>query len=424
MIKFIFKAILRDKSRSVLPIIVISAGVFLTISLSGYIKGSLGDMIDQTARFQTGHVKIMSRAYANNIDQTPNDLALMGTEELTDSLKSAYPNYNWVNRIKFGGLLDAGDGKGGSKAQGTTMGMAVELFSESSMEIDRLNIPNSIVSGSIPSKSGEILIGADFAKKLDIKPGDEITFMGTTMNGAMTFENMKIAATVSFGVSAMDKGMIICDISDARHMLDMQDASGEILGYLKNQIYYDDKAKELVSSFNSTYAQSNDEYAPIMLALSQQNNMGSYLKLVDSFSSLFVIIFIIIMSVVLWNTGLIGGLRRYQEFGIRIALGEEKGHIYKTLIYEAILIGIIGSVIGTLMGIALTLFMQKHGIDISGMIENATMMMPTVMRSKFTTDLLYIGFIPGLFAMVIGNMLSGIGIYKRETAALFKELEV
>ena len=36
----------------------------------------------------------------------------------------------------------------------------------------------------------------------------------------------------------------------------------------------------------------------------------------------------------------------------------------------------------------------------------------------------YIGFIPGLFAMVIGNMLSGIGIYKRETATLFKELEV
>ena len=130
------------------------------------------------------------------------------------------------------------------------------------------------------------------------------------------------------------------------------------------------------------------------------------------------------MSIVLWNTGLIGGLRRYQEFGIRIALGEEKGHIYKTLIYEAVLIGIIGSVTGTLLGITLTLFMQSHGIDISGMMENATMMMPTVMKSKFTPELLYIGFIPGLFAMVIGNMLSGIGIYKRETATLFKELEV
>ena len=130
------------------------------------------------------------------------------------------------------------------------------------------------------------------------------------------------------------------------------------------------------------------------------------------------------MSVVLWNTGLIGGLRRYQEFGIRIALGEEKGHIYKTLIYEAVLIGSIGSIIGTFFGVILTLLMQKYGIDISGMMDDATMMMPSVLKSQFTPNLLYIGFIPGLFAMLIGNMLSGLGIYKRETATLFKELEV
>ena len=130
------------------------------------------------------------------------------------------------------------------------------------------------------------------------------------------------------------------------------------------------------------------------------------------------------MSIVLWNTGLIGGLRRYQEFGIRLALGEQKGHIYKTMIYEAVLIGVIGSVIGSILGIIVTILMQIYGIDISGMLKETTMMMPSVLKSKFTPQLLYIGFIPGVIAMVIGNMLAGIGIYKRETATLFKELEV
>jgi len=424
MIKFIFKAILRDKNRSLLPVIVISIGVFLTISLSGYIKGVFGDMIDQTARFQTGHVKIMSKAYAENKDQIPNDLAYIGAKELTASLKTDYPKFTWVNRINFGGLLDASDGNGGSKGQGPAMGMAIEMYSEESEEVERLNIPKSIVTGTIPDKSNEALIGHEFAEKLGVKVGDEITYMGTTMNGAMSFESFIISGTVRFGVSAMDKGMIIIDISDARKMLDMDDASGEILGYSNDGVYFDDVALELTAGFNAKYEDSTDEYAPVMMPLSAQNSMGSYLKMVDSFSSLFVIIFVIIMSVVLWNTGLIGGLRRYQEFGIRIALGEDKGHIYKTLLYEAVLIGTMGSVTGTILGISLTLFMQKHGIDISGMMENATMMMPSVMRSKFTPELFYIGFIPGLFAMVIGNMLSGIGIYKRETATLFKELEV
>lgn len=424
MIKFIFKAILRDKNRSILPIIVISIGVFLTIALSGYIKGVFGDMIDQTARFNTGHVKIMSKAYAENKDQIPNDLALMDARELTASLKTDFPTFTWVNRIRFGGLLDATDDNGGSKGQGPAAGMAIEIYSKPSQEVERLNIPNAIVTGAVPGKSGEALIGHEFAHKLGVKVGDEITYMGTTMNGAMTFESLTISGTVRFGVSAMDKGMIIIDIADARKILDMQDATGEILGYSKDELYFDEVARKVTNTFNAKYVDNTDEYAPIMLPLSAQNSMGSYLEMVDSFSSLFIIIFVVIMSIVLWNTGLIGGLRRYQEFGIRIALGEEKGHIYKTLIYEAVVIGTIGSVSGTILGVLLTLFMQKQGIDISGMMENASMMMPSIMKSKFTPELLYIGFIPGLFAMVIGNMLSGIGIYKRETATLFKELEI
>ncbi len=51
------------------------------------------------------------------------------------------------------------------------------------------------------------------------------------------------------------------------------------------------------------------------------------------------------------------------------------------------------------------------------------MMMPTVFRANITTTAYYLGFIPGLFSVVLGTMLSGIGIYKRKTAQLFKELE-
>jgi putative ABC transport system permease protein len=69
-------------------------------------------------------------------------------------------------------------------------------------------------------------------------------------------------------------------------------------------------------------------------------------------------------------------------------------------------------------------YLQVHGIDISSFLQNSTMMMPSVMRAKLTPDLYYLGFIPGVVAMVIGTMLSGIGIYKRETATLFKDLEV
>ena len=424
MIKFIFKGILRDKNRSILPVIVVAIGVFLTIALSGYLSGMLSDIIDQTARFQTGHVKVMSRAYAQNIDQLPNDLALLGIDKVHEELENDFPNYTWVNRINFGGIIDAPGENDISKGQGPAMGMAIELFSEKSGEVNRLNLVKSLVDGRVPDKSGEVLIGYEFANKLKVKVGDELTYMGNTMNGSMTFAKFIVSGTVRFGVASMDKGTIIIDFTDAQQILDMANGAGEILGFYKDEVFIQEQTEQMCDEFNAKQAQDPDEFAPIMKALGQQNSMGTYLNLVNSVSSMFVIIFVMVMSVVLWNTGLIGGLRRYQEFGIRLALGEDKGHIYKTMIYEAVLIGAIGSFIGSALGIVVTLLMQKYGIDISGMMKDATMMMPTVLKSKFSPQLFYIGFIPGLLAMVIGNMLSGIGIYKRETATLFKELEV
>jgi len=424
MIKFLLKGILGDKNRSLLPIIIISIGVMLTILLSGYMRGAMGDMIEQNARFQTGHVKVMSRAYAENESQMPNDLALLGVTEIEAQLKKDFPDVKWVNRIRFGGLLDVPDEKGETKGQGPSAGIGLELFSDQSGEIQRMNMEQSLVRGAIPAKKGEALIGEDFAQKLNINIGDRITFMGTTMNGSMTFADFIVSGTIRFGSAALDRGILIIDISDARYMLDMEDATGEILGFLNDGLYVDEKATAIANEFNEKYSDIDDEFAPIMLRLRDQNNLDSYLEYVDGFASMFVAIFVLVMSIVLWNTGLLGGLRRYQEFGIRLALGEEKSHIYKTLIYEAILIGIIGSIVGTTIGLLGTWYMQVVGIDITGMMQNSTMLMPNVLRSKFTPELLYIGFIPGLIAMVLGNMLSGIGIYKRQTATLFKELEV
>jgi putative ABC transport system permease protein len=151
--------------------------------------------------------------------------------------------------------------------------------------------------------------------------------------------------------------------------------------------------------------------------------MGQYVALSESWSIYVSFIFVFAMALVLWNAGLLGGLRRYGEVGLRLAIGEEKGHIYRTMIYESIMIGIIGSVIGTAIGLLLAWLLQKYGFNIAGMMEGAAMMMPDRIRARITPTDFYIGFIPGLLSTVIGTMLSGVGIYKRQTASLFKELE-
>ncbi len=424
MIKFLFKGIIRDKSRSLLPVIVVALGVFLTVFMSGFLKGVFSDVTDLNAKFTTGHVKILTRAYSENADQQPNDLALLGVKELIRKLQTDYPDMEWVERIHTGGLLDVPDSLGETRGQGQAVGTGIDLLSPGSGEVERMNIRKSLVKGSMPSQSGEALISDNFAGRFGVSPGDKITLFGSTMNGSMMFHTFVVSGTLSFGSTILDRGAIFMDIRDAQQALDMDDAASEILGYFRDGKYDDLKAQQVETSFNSKYSNVNDEFSPVMSRLVEQEGLGDYLKLAESSSSIMSFIFIIAMSIVLWNTGLLGGLRRYSEFGVRLALGEEKKHIYITTIYEALLIGVIGTVIGTAMGLGAAYYLQNHGLDMSAVTKNVGMMFPTVYRAEVTPSLFYIGFFPGLIATALGSSLAGFAIYKRRTSQLFHELEV
>jgi putative ABC transport system permease protein len=385
--------------------------------------GVMGNMIESNANFSTGHIKITTRAYAESEDQVPNDLALLDAADLVSGLAKRYPDMQFVERIRFGGLLDIPDENGETRAQGPTAGLAVDLLSPDSTEIERLNIKQAIMRGRIPAAPGEVLISDTFAGNLDVEVNSPATVIGSTMHGSLTMENFTIVGTVRFGVAPMDKGAIIADIEDIRLALDMQDAAGEVLGFFNGGRYRDEEAVRITSKFNEGTGDTDDEFAPFARALRDQNGLAEYLDLADSMLGIVSAVFVLAMSVVLWNMGLIGGLRRYGEVGVRLAIGEEKGRIYRSMVVESILIGIAGSALGTAIGLGAAWYLQTYGIDIGGMLDNSSMMLSSVMRARITGASFYIGFIPGLISTVLGSALAGIGIYRRQTAQLFKELE-
>jgi putative ABC transport system permease protein len=203
----------------------------------------------------------------------------------------------------------------------------------------------------------------------------------------------------------------------------MEDATGEILGFLKGGYYDDAIAAQVVTQFNGKFSKTSDKFSPVMKSLKAQNSMGVLVDYSEKMLGILIFVFLTAMSIVLWNAGLLGGLRRYGEFGMRLAIGESKNHVYKTLIYESLLIGFVGSVCGIMIGLGFSWYLQAYGINIGSIMRDATIMMPTTFRARITTETWFIGFIPGVFSKLVGTMLSGIGIYKRQTAQLFKELE-
>lgn len=422
MIQFLLKGILRDKSRSLLPIIVVSLCVSIVVIMSGLIEGMMNNMIATTAHFNTGHVKIMTKAYEQEKEQNPLDLSLLKVSSLVNQLKEQYPEMDWCNRISYGVLIDIPDEKGESAGQAPVIGSAYDFLGENSTEFERIGLDRAIVQGEKISSPGQVLISKDLAHRFSLKKGSVVTLFGSDMNGSMAFINMEVVGVVSMGISMLDRGSIITDIRDARSLLDMEDAATCIMGFSSDKVYRRERCEQIKLAFNEAQS-ADDPYAAIMLNLTDQDSMGEMISYMENVTGMMLFLLIIAFSLVLWNTGVLGGIRRYGEFGVRLAIGESKLHIFRTLMTEALMIGLIASVLGTVLGLIIVWYLQEFGLDYSAVMENVSMMIDPVVRAEMTPRLYYIGFLPGLLSILAGTALASRAIFKRETANLFKELD-
>ena len=423
MLGFIIKGLLRDRHRSLLPILVISLGVMLTTAMYGYMQGVFGDMIATSAKLESGHVKVMTAEYAEISKQLPNDFAIQGVSHLIQDLSKQF-DLEWVPRTRFGGLLDIPDEKGETRSQGPVMGIGIDLLSSNSHEIDRFDLKKTLVAGNLPKKTGEMLISDGLSHSLHVAPGDTATIIGGTANGGMAIYSFTVAGIFHYGIPALDRNMVFADLSDVQYALDMFDASGELLGFFKSGSYDPVLAEQVKSRFNQLNAKDSEGHPLVLQLLTEQGGVGDYFAMADLYIFILMGAMILVMVIVLWNSALMSGLRRYGEIGVRLAIGESKGDIIRWLIYESLVVGIVGSAIGTALGMSICYYLKVVGLDISSMVQGSTIMMSPILRAEVTPEGFFIGFIPGVLSIVIGTALAGFGVYKRSTASLFKELEV
>ena len=425
MIKFLTKGLLRDRSRSLFPVLVITLTVTLVIFTIGFMKGIMNNLLLDSAVILTGHEKIITRAYNEESQLMPNDLALLDVDQLIHDLNQDYPDFFWSPRITFAGLLDVPDENGETKSQGPVIAFGIDFFSHGSRQVEIWELERSLVSGKLPENRNDALISSKLANQLNLSAGESVTFIGSTMDNAFTTYNFNVSGTFNLRKGQTDKQMMLVDLSGARLALDMDNAASAIFGFT-HSLYYDDKSAVTLRTDYNTKSDSLDIFSPFMLALRDGSQMGTLVDMSEAMLAIMGGVFLVVVMVVLWNMGLMNGLRRYGEVGLRLAMGESKGQVYRSMISEAVIIGLTGTVVGTGIGLALTYYVQENGIDYTkGMeaLSNSSIVMSNIFYAQVTPDLYYIGFIPGVLATVFGTMLAGLAIYKREMAQLFKELE-
>jgi putative ABC transport system permease protein len=427
MILFLLKGLVRDRSRSLFPLLTVVAGVGLTVVLYSWVRGTESELLRASAAFSTGHLKVAPRGAASESDTASAELALDRAGALLSDLRGRYPSLGWTPRIRFGGLLDLPDAAGETKAQAPIAGLAIDLLSAGSLEPGILNVERAIVKGRMPRLAAEVLVSDQLFNRLGLRLGDTATLIATTRFGSVTTANLQVVGTVRFGVSAIDRGALVADLATIQRALDMDDAVSEVLGFYPDQVYRDADARAVAGAFSlgggTREPVADPDLAAVMSPLRDEPGLATILDLAALLSRIQVAVFVVVMSIVLWNAGLMGSLRRYGEIGVRLAIGERKGHVYRTLLAESFMIGVAGSIAGTAIGLAFSFYLQERGLDISPFLKHASMLISDVLRAKVSAGSFLVGFIPGVLSTLLGAAISGAGIYRRQTARLMKEFE-
>ncbi len=431
MIRWILKGIMRDKTRSLFPLIVVTVGVTLLIFLLGFMEGVFSGMLEITAKLDTGQLRVVNKPFYDEEHLNPLDRSLAAQNQTLQWLKEkGDPRIEWAPRIRWGAIMDVPDEKGETKSQTPVIGMAIQMLDKNSPERERLNLEQTLVAGVIPSRSMEMLVGYKLAEVLELKLGDTVTLLGQNFDGGMATDNYKVVGFIRFGAAAMDKKMALIDLADAQQTFYMEDMVTDILGFLPrgvNYREYDLLKEDLISHLAAFKQNPPKEWAaddePLILTVLDQRNLRDLTVKFELIMKVIVGIFTFIMILVLWNAGLLNGVHRYGEMGLLLALGETHGKLMFLMAMEALMIGILGSAAGCLIGGGIVYYLQEVGIDMGSVFEQTGVMLSDVMRAQFSYKAFVYAVVPGVAASVLGNLIANLAIYQRSEANLFRELE-
>ncbi len=431
MIRWILKGILRDKTRSLFPFIVVTVGVTLMIFMLGFMDGIFGGMLEITAKLDTGQLRFVNQPFYNEEHLNPLDRSLAAQSQTLRWLQEkGDPRIDWAPRIRWSAILDVPDEKGETRSQTPIIGMAVAMLDPDSPERERLGLEPSLVEGNLPSRPMEMLMGFKLAETLELKVGDTVTLLGQNFDGGMATDNYRVVGFLRFGASAMDKKMALIDLVDAQRTFYMEDMVTDILGFLPRGVNYSqfDPLKEDLTAHLAAFKQNpprewahDDE--PIILSILDQRNLRDFTLKFELIRKVLVGIFTFIMVLVLWNAGLLNGVHRYGEMGLLLAMGETHGKLMVLMAMEALVIGLLGSAAGCLIGGGIVYYLQEVGINMGSLFEQTGMMLSDVMRAQVNYNAFLFAVIPGVLASLLGNFIANLAIYQRSEANLFRELE-
>jgi putative ABC transport system permease protein len=344
LFRLALRNIFRQRARSAVTLAAIVFGVSGLIVSGGFVKDIFIQLGEAIIHSQTGHAQVFKHDFMERGTRQPERFLIAEPEPIAGAI-AALPMVEEVSaRMSFSGLLNNG------RRDLAIFGEGVEPEKEA-----RIGSYMRYLQGR-PLTDDDlfgIVVGEGVAQSLGLTAGDQATLVVSTAEGALNTLDVEVLGIFESFSREYDARAVRITLAASQKIMATPGANTLVISL--HETSDTDAATVAVAAMLPAglevrnWTQLSDFYEKTLMLYERQFGILQ-----------FIILVMVLLSVA--NTVNMSAFERQGEFGTLQALGNRRRDIFKLVVIENTLLGLLGAIVGVLVGTALALAISAVGI--------------------------------------------------------------
>ena len=340
-----WRSLWRNSTRTNVTITAVALCIAILIIFQSLIIGLIGKAVYNTTNLVVGEVQIHAIGY---LDDRSIYKSLKNIEKIRAVAKEN--NIGMVERSYGFGLISSGTKSAGTQFWGVDPVSELKYF----------DFANHIDEGNFLTKKSlkKVVLGQKLARSLAAEVGTELVVFVQGADGSLGNELYYVTGILGNVADNIDRGAAIILKSDFDILFSTNNLIHEIALNSKGKMEAEKIQKLISAKVTDIDVETWKELMPTIAVMTEK--MSVFML------TMFSLIFTIAASLGVMNTLVMSTYDRMKEFGIIRAIGATPWLIIRQVSLEAIFLTFLASIIGTVIGLSIAIYLQVYGIDISG----------------------------------------------------------
>ena len=372
--------------------------IAILIIFQSLIIGLIEKAVYNTTNLVVGEVQIHATGY---LDDRSIYKSIKNIEEIRVAAKEN--NIGMVERSFGFGLISSGTKSAGTQFWGISPESELKYF----------DFANHIDEGSFLTKTSlkKIVLGQKLAHSLAAELGTELVIFVQGADGSLGNELFYVAGILENVADNIDRGAAIILRDDFDILFSTNNFIHEIALNSKGKLEAEEIQKLMSAKVTGVAVETWKELMPTIAVMTEK--MSVFML------TMFSLIFTIAASLGVMNTLVMSTYDRMKEFGIIRAIGATPWFIIRQVSLEAIFLTFLASIIGTVIGLSIAIYLQVYGIDISGKGNLAIggIVLDPIWRASISLKSVFLPIVLMMLTSIVAS------IYPASIAARIKPVE-